>query len=87
MVLKDRWYVLSAMCVTAVASAHWTAVALTLADEAQVRRGLAWYAVGCATLALALAFSLSKARQFHRFWTWLEGTIPPVEPAVNPPNT
>lgn len=86
-VLKDRWYVLSAMCTAAVAGTHWIAVVLALADEAQIRHGLAWYAVGCATLAVAIVFSLGKARQFHRFWAWIEGAIPPVETAPNPPNT
>jgi hypothetical protein len=88
-VLRNRWYVLAALFAFVLAGAHWIRVALGLAGDLQVRQGLTWYALGWATLALALVLSLGKARLFHRFWAWLEGaasSIPP-EQASNPPST
>ena len=88
-ILRVRWYVLAAVFGTVIASAHWIGVALSIADNLQIRDGLKWYALGCATLALALAISLGKAQVFHRFWVWLEGatSAPAPNPSSNHPST
>jgi hypothetical protein len=64
----ERWFALTAVWAGAMASIPWTNSILSLLQEAQLRRGLTWYAVGCQVLAGALLVSLWKAGVIQRLW-------------------
>jgi hypothetical protein len=71
-VLRVRWYVLSAIWTSGIATLAWTGAAIDSLKDAQLRRGLTMYAIGWLLLAIALVISLWKARLLHRGWRWLQ---------------
>jgi hypothetical protein len=66
---RVRWYVLTTVWAGALASIPWTSSILSRMQDAQLRRGLTWYTVGCQVLAGALLVSLWKSGVLQQFWS------------------
>lgn len=71
-VFRDRWLLAATGWAGAVASALWLFCGFEELTDVQLRRGLAWYVLGCFTLFTGLAVSLVKAKGVARLWNWLQ---------------
>jgi len=65
---KLHWCVLASIWSAGLAVVLWSSILLDLFEDAQLRHGLAWYALGYGVLAAALLVSFWKAGLIQRTW-------------------